>query len=111
MDFLNYIRQELLVLIPFLYVFGMILKEAEFIKDNFIPLILGIVGIMLSICYVVGDSEAFGVTGLFTAITQGVLCAGAAVYGNQIYKQLKKDNGENAADVDNEIIDEDDSNT
>nr|WP_276329550.1 phage holin family protein [Pseudoruminococcus massiliensis] len=27
---------------------------------------------------------------MFAAITQGILCAGASVYANQIYKQIKK---------------------
>ncbi|MBS5583227.1 phage holin family protein [Pseudoruminococcus massiliensis] len=29
-------------------------------------------------------------TAIFAAITQGILCAGASVYANQIYKQIKK---------------------
>ena len=94
-NFLEYIRPELLVLIPFCVVLGLILKSASFIKDSLIPLILGGVAILLAICYIAGDSETFGTTGWFTAITQGILCAGAAVYGHQIVKQLfKSDNSD-----------------
>lgn len=90
MEFMQYIRPELMVLIPFLLVFGWMLKQASFIKDGLIPLILGATGVVLAICYVAGDSEVFNTTGWFTAITQGVLCAGAAVYGHQLVKQIKK---------------------
>lgn len=98
-NFLDYIRPELLVLIPFCIVLGLILKSAEFIKDSLIPLILGGVAILLAICYIAGDSDTFGVTGWFTAVTQGILCAGAAVYGHQIVKQIVKgDNDEEETD-------------
>ncbi|MBO5969674.1 MAG: phage holin family protein [Clostridia bacterium] len=93
-NFLEYIKPELLVLIPFLFVFGLMLKQAAFVKDNAIPLILGGAGILVALCYVAGDSEVFGATGIFTALTQGIMCAGAAVYSHQIIKQLKKKDGD-----------------
>lgn len=100
-NFLDYIRPELLVLIPFCIVLGLILKHAAFIRDNLIPLILGFVAILLAVCYIAGDSDTFGATGLFTAITQGILCAGAAVYGHQIVKQFVKGDSD-ASDIDEE---------
>ena len=99
-NFLDYIRPELLVLIPFCVVLGLILKSASFIKDSLIPLILGCVAVLLAICYIAGDSEVFGTAGWFTAITQGILCAGAAVYGHQIVKQFTK--GDNSDDEEND---------
>lgn len=91
MNIIDYIRPELLLIVPVLWVLGKLLKEAAFIRDKFIPLILGGVGILLAVCWVGGSAEPFGVTGFFTAVTQGILCAGVAVYGNQIVKQVRKD--------------------
>lgn len=85
-DFTQYINAELLVLIPVLYAIGFGLKKIPKIKDEFIPLILGGVGIALSVLYI----HTFTAAGIFTAIVQGILCAAAAVYANQIYKQSKK---------------------
>lgn len=88
----NYIAPELLILVPVLYIIGVAFKKTEKIKDKFIPLILGGVGIVLSCLWVIG-TNGFTVEALFTAITQGVLVAGASVYGNQIIKQMFGDKG------------------
>lgn len=85
----NYIKPELLILVPVLYVVAMIIKNTEAIKDKYIPAILGVLGIVLSTLYVVA-SEGLSLMGVFTAITQGVLVAGACVYANQILVQAKK---------------------
>ena len=37
MDFMNYIIENALILIPVLYILGMFLKALEFIKDKYIP--------------------------------------------------------------------------
>jgi hypothetical protein len=82
MDFVKYITENALVLIPALYVLGMILKGTERIADKNIPLILLPLGILGSVAL-----------GGFTvqATIQGILVTGAAVYSNQLMKQLKKD--------------------
>ena len=85
-NFTQYISAELFILIPVLYAIGAGLKKLEKIKDAYIPLILGFVGAALALLYI----HSLTATGIFTAITQGVLCAAAAVYINQIYKQGKK---------------------
>ena len=90
MEYLDFIRPELLVLVPLLYVVGMMLKQAEFVRDNYIPLILGGVGVLIAICYVCGDTATLNTTAIATAVTQGILCAGVAVYGNQVFKQFTK---------------------
>lgn len=83
MDVLSYIINRALVLIPVLNILGMILKTLEKIPDKFIPLLLLIFGI----------SGSIALTGLSAdSVIQGVLVTGAAVYGNQVVKQLKKDN-------------------
>lgn len=93
MDFMQYIKPELLILIPVLYLIGIGIKKGN-IADKFIPLILGVIGIILSGLYVFATTEIQGsqqvATALFTAFTQGVLVAGASVYANQIVKQARK---------------------
>ena len=88
---LDYIRPELLVLIPVLYFVGMGLKKAMYFEDKHIPLVLGILSVLLSLLYVmatapIGSWKDILMAG-FTAVTQGVLCAGCSVYINQIIKQ------------------------
>ena len=82
-DYQNYIKAELLVLIPVLYILGEFIKSTEKIKNAYIPVILGFSGILLSLLYVMA-TEGLSLMSLFTAITQGVLVAGAAVYANEI---------------------------
>lgn len=93
MNWQEYIKPELLVLIPVLYFIGAAIKKSP-IKDSLIPIMLGGTGIILSGIYlfaaeaVVGSQAVF--TAIFTAITQGILCAAAAVYTDQIIKQAGK---------------------
>ena len=89
MTFVEYIRPELLILVPVLYVLGAIIKDSAAIQNRWIPAILGGVGIALSLLYVLGTGD-FSATGVFTAITQGILVAGAAVYTNELIVQLIK---------------------
>ena len=83
MDFLDYIIDNVLILIPVLYVIGMFLKALEFIKDKYIPCILLVIGIAFSIALI-----GFNVN----AVIQGILVSGATVLGNQLIKQYKKEN-------------------
>ena len=81
MEILTYITENAIILIPVLIIIGLILKKLEFIPDKYIPLIL----LPLD---VVGAMALGGWT--FESAIQGILVTGAAVYGNQIVKQLKK---------------------
>lgn len=101
-NIINYIQPELLLIVPVLWVLGKLLKEASFIRDKWIPLILGGVSILLSVCCIYGTAESFTVTGAFTAITQGILCAGVSVYGHQVIKQLGKSDAKEKDDTDDE---------
>lgn len=89
----EFVKPELLILIPVLYIIGAGLKNSKF-KDNFIPMTLGITGIILSVIYIFATTDISGtkdiLMGIFISITQGILVAGCSVYFNQIYKQLKK---------------------
>ena len=91
--FKEFIKPELLILIPVLYLIGIGMKKSE-VNDKFIPLLLGIVAVILSSLYVFATSEITGAKeiamAIFVALTQGILTAGASVYFNQLYKQSKK---------------------
>ena len=93
MDFQEYIKSELLVLVPVLYIIGLGLKKSK-LKDKWIPLALGIISIALSAIWVVATSQITNAqevaATLFTSVTQGILAAGASVYANQIYVQASK---------------------
>ena len=91
---IDFIEPELIVLIPVLYLIGLAIKKSN-IKDKWIPVILGVSGVLIACIYVLALEQhtTFGavLTALFTAITQGILCAGASVYIDQIIKQSKKE--------------------
>lgn len=88
----EFIKPELLILIPVLYFIGIAIKNTMLVKDKFIPLVLGTTGIILSALWILATegTENIFMT-IFVAITQGFLCAGASVYINQIFKQSSKD--------------------
>ena len=94
MNVMEFVRPELLVLIPVLYLLGMGLKKSEAVLDKRIPAILGTVGVLLSLVYLLSTTAISGYQdGLqvaFSAVTQGVLCAGTSVYVNQLVVQGRK---------------------
>ncbi len=99
MDLINmlkeYIKPELLVVAIVLYFVGMGIKNTELIKDKYIPIILGFLGIFVSAIYIIATSTINGyqevLMAIFSSIVQGVLVAGTSVYVNQIIKQKKKE--------------------
>ena len=94
MNYQDYIKTELLILIPVLYFIGTGLKKSK-LSDKWIPLVLGIVSVMMSAIWVVATTSITDTSevaaAMFTAVTQGVLLAGASVYVNQLYVQAKKE--------------------
>ena len=89
-----YLKPELLILVPVLYLIGVAIKKSN-LKDNVIPFVLGITGVFLAIIWVLATTSITtyqeALMAVFTAITQGILCAGASVYVNQLIVQTKKD--------------------
>lgn len=83
MEILNYIIENRLVLIPVLYIIGEFIKRTEYIKDKAIPMMLLIIGIIFSIL-MGGDT-------IINNIIQGILVAGTTVLGNQMIKQVGKE--------------------
>ena len=88
MDIKEFINPELLILIPVLYVIGIGLKKSK-ISDNLIPLVLGGISVFLSTMWVIATSNIYTSSdialAIFVSVTQGILCAGASVYFNQLF--------------------------
>lgn len=80
-DLMNYLVDKALVLIPVLLIVGSLLKSTPKFPDWGIPWALLVCGVLLSLLML-----GFNVD----ALIQGVLAAGAAVYGNQLWKQTKE---------------------
>ena len=81
MEFINYVTENALILIPVLYILGSILKGTSKVDDKYIPVILLPIGVGLSM----------SIIGLnINAVIQGVLVVGATVYTNQLFKQANK---------------------
>lgn len=79
MDVMNYIVDNALVLIPALIIIGQIIKNVPSVPDWTIPLALlapGVIGTMSIVGWDVPGA------------VQGILVTGAAVYGNQLWKQI-----------------------
>ena len=93
-DYMTYIKPDLLVLIPALVFIGYCLKTSTAVKDKLIPAILAAVGVLLAALWVLETSTIAvpqdWLMALFTALVQGVLCAAGAVFANQIVKQTTK---------------------
>lgn len=91
---MNYVKPELIIVAAVLYFIGVGLKKAQAVPDKYIPLILGVAGIVICAVWVVatcplntGQNIAMAI---FTAIVQGMLVAGLSTYVNQIIKQAQK---------------------
>lgn len=94
MNYQDYIKTELFILIPVLYFLGTGLKKSK-LPDKWIPVTLGVFAVLLSAVWVLATADISGLkeaaSAIFTAITQGILLAGASVYVNQLYVQTKKE--------------------
>ena len=80
-NIMDFVVSQALILIPALYVVGMIPKNSQ-IPDKFIPLILLGLGI-------IGPIALLGFN--IQAIIQGILVTGATVLTNQLIKRSKKE--------------------
>lgn len=89
----EFIKPELLILIPVLYLLGNGLKKTD-VADKHIPWMLGLTSVVMCFVFVLSTSVVDGwqetLMAIFSGFTQGILCAGASVYVNQIIKQAGK---------------------
>ncbi|MEG1848113.1 MAG: phage holin family protein [Lachnospiraceae bacterium] len=88
---MDYVKPELAILAIVLYMIGVGLKQSEKIADKYIPITLGIIGILICALYVFATSHIGNyrelLMALFVSVTQGILVAGASTYVHQIQKQ------------------------
>ncbi len=75
----DYIIGQAYGLIPVLYIIGLVIKKIPGIPDWIIPLALLAIGVIFAMA-----SIGWTIQGAI----QGILVAGAAVFGNQLYKQI-----------------------
>ena len=94
MNYQEYISTELWFLVPVLYLIGIGLKKST-LPDKWIPVTLGAISIALSAAWVIATNDISNQKELacacFTAVTQGILTAGASVYANQLFLQAGKE--------------------
>ena len=92
---MEYVKPELMIVAVALYILGMFLKQTTMVLDKYIPVILGIVGIVLCAVWVFATTSVSSpqdiALAIFTAVIQGILVAGASTYVNQIVKQSGKE--------------------
>jgi len=93
MDVMQYIKPELMLVIPICWGIGSALKRTPKIPDWTIPYFLLFIGTFLSGLYVLAI-EPLNPMSAFTACTQGALLAVASVGSNQLLKQAEKRDNE-----------------
>lgn len=81
MDFINFIQDNIIVLIPVLYIIGEMFRRTEKLDNKYIPIILLPFGVAFAIALCGFNVEA---------IIQGILVAGTTVCADQVVKQLNK---------------------
>lgn len=91
LDLINkYVRAELMVLVPVLYILAKMIDKGKINNDK-IPVIIGAIGILLSGIYTFSTVPIPNWHGalfaIFTSITQGILLSGGAIWGGIIATQ------------------------
>lgn len=99
-EFKEFLKPELLLLIPVIYIIGMITKRLSFINDKYIPLITTACSLILTFVYVFATSSLKSyemlLLAIFESLTQSILISGTATFTNQLIKQFgKKEVNEN----------------
>lgn len=88
MEILNYATVVPIIIIC--YLVGVLCKAVSKFPDEFIPVIVGVVGGIIAIpaMYIMPE---FPATDVISAIAVGIMSGLASTGVNQIYKQIKKD--------------------
>lgn len=72
------------------YALAIVMKNAEVVKDKYIPVILLTVGVVLGVIAFLTGMPSYPATDIITAIAVGAYSALMAVGVNQVGKQLLK---------------------
>ena len=81
LDFTSFIVESNLIIVTVIFALGMVIKSMNMIRDEFIPVILMMVGITFSIA-----QNGINVQSVY----QGILTAAAAVFTHQLIKQFNE---------------------
>ena len=84
-NLINFIPENLFILVVATYVLGMFFKKIPSINDGLIPIFLMIFSIVFSMVLVKPSPTAF---------LQGILCWGVSIGINQTIKQINKEESE-----------------
>lgn len=86
MDIMNFVLEQNLIIIGVIYVLGVFLKNLKMIEDKFIPFILLVFAIVFSLL----TTDISTTEKVAQGVMQGILITGAAVLGNQMWKQTTR---------------------
>ena len=81
MEIIKYVTDQALVLIPALYIMGLIIKGTEKVSNKWIPVILLPLGVAGTIAFMGLNANA---------VIQGILVTGVTVFADQVVKQVQK---------------------
>lgn len=91
---LSYVRPELLLLFPAALIAGKVMKDNEKVKDTSIPSIIAIsgsvIGVLITITLSAMTTWQQWLQAIISGGLMGLICAGAAVFAHQLYKQKQK---------------------
>lgn len=91
---MEYVKPELLIVAVALYFVENWMRQSRVIKDQYIPLINGVISILICATYVLATCNCEGragiATAIFTIITQGIVTAGLSSYVHLIVDGAKK---------------------
>lgn len=82
MEFMEFLIEEALIMVPVLYIIGEFIKRLDTVKDKYIPITLLVVSVGFT-PLVIGAYNA-------DTIVQAILVAGVTVLSNQLIKQSRK---------------------
>ncbi len=82
MDLMKYVSENMVIMIPVIYILGIMLKNLEFIQDKYIPFLLLVISV--GFCLLLNGIN-------IQSVIQAILVTGVAVYTNQIIKQIQKE--------------------
>ena len=90
MEFIEFVQVNLLILVPLLWTIGLFFKKRPaFTAEWLIPIILWALGIAVTTLYLAIElGQGFSDTSLLNGFIQGTFIAAAAVFGNEVIKQL-----------------------
>lgn len=84
MEIINFVEESMIIVVAALYVLGILLKNSR-VKDELIPWILILIGLVVSMWMNGINPDSF---------IQGILVTGAAVLANNLIKQTSKFNSQ-----------------